>query len=176
MRPQLTALFILTVSTSNIYGQKQPPNQPTAAVSPLANNGAPNCIGMFLNTTGLVCSSLSQSVYQGNPSVSIGLPATNYGALTLVGNVPNGDAAGMALHNAGGGAGESVSLDMYNTPFNGGIPQAKIKAIDDGAYSDHLTFSTKTPGAGSNPVAERVRIGWILSGNPVSLAGPLKFQ
>ena len=66
----------------------------------------------------------------------------------------------MALCNAGGGGGASVSLDLYNTAFNGGIPQAKIKAIDDGNYSDHLTFWTKTPGAGGNPVTEKLRITW----------------
>ena len=80
------------------------------------------------------------------------------GAMTLIGNVPYNDAAGMALYNVGGGPGASVSLDMYNTPFNSGIPQAKIKSVDDGAYSDHLTFWTKIPGAGANPLAERLRI------------------
>src|SRR5580700_3822133 len=129
-----------------------------AGFSPLANNGTPNCIGMFSNATDLICAAMSQSIYQGNPAVSIGSPTTYLGAMTLVGNVPSGDAAGMALYNAGGGGGASVSLDMYNTPFNSGIPQAKIKAIDDGAYSDHLTFWTKTPGGPSNAVAERLRI------------------
>jgi hypothetical protein len=44
------------------------------------------------------------------------------------------------------------------TPFNGGIPQATNKAVDDGAYSDHLTFWTKTPGGVGNSVAEKLRI------------------
>ena len=98
-------------------------------------------------------------MFQGNPAVSIGLRCRPYlGAMTLVGNVPFGDAAGMAIYNAGGGPGASVSLDMYNTPFNSGIPQAKIKAVDDGNYSDHLTFWTKSPGAPGNPVTEKLRI------------------
>jgi hypothetical protein len=104
-----------------------------------------DCVGMFSNSTNLVCSALTQGAFQGNPAVSIGALATYYGAMTLVGNVPLGDAAGMALYNAGGGGGASVSLDLYNTSYNGGIPQAKIKAIDDGNYSDHLTFWTSSP-------------------------------
>jgi hypothetical protein len=129
----------------------------TAGLSPLANIGVPNCIGMFSNTTDLICSTITQNTYAGNPAVSVGGTAT-LGALTLIGNVPNSDAAGMALYNQGAGGGASVSLDMYNTPYNGGIPQAKIKAIDDGNYSDHLTFWTKIPGSGNNAVTEKVRI------------------
>jgi len=120
---------------------------------------------------------MNQSVFQGNPAVSIGAPATYYGAMTLVGNVPFGDAAGMALYNAGGGGGASVSLDLYNTSINGGIPQAKIKAIDDGNYSDHLTFWTKVPGGPNNAVAERVRItsnGNVGIGTTTPTLGPLQ--
>jgi hypothetical protein len=78
--------------------------------------------------------------------------------LTFIGNAPFSDAPGIAMYNKGAGAGASVSLDFYNTPYNGGIPQAKVKALDDGAYSDHLTFWTKVPGASGNPVTEKMRI------------------
>ncbi len=97
------------------------------------------------------------SVYDNGTSVSVGGIA-NLGAVTFVGNVPFGDTAGIALFNEGGGANASVSLDFYNTIVNSGIPQAKLKALDDGNYSDHLTFWTKTPGAPGNAVAERMRI------------------
>ena len=70
---------------------------------------------MFSNTTDLICSTIRQSTYAGNPAVSVGGTA-NLGALMLIGNVRNSDAAGMALYNQGAGAGASVSLDMYNTP------------------------------------------------------------
>jgi hypothetical protein len=130
----------------------------TQSLSPLVSSGSPGCIGQFVNSTDLICAAINQSVFQGNPAVSVGSPTSYLGALTMVGNVASGDAAGMALYNAGGGGGASVSLDMYNTSFNGGIPQAKIKAIDDGAYSDHLTFWTKTPGGPGNAVTEKVRI------------------
>ena len=146
-------------------------------IAPLANSGTPGCIGLFVNATDLNCSAMNQSVFQGNPAVSIGAPTTYYGAMTLVGNVPFGDAAGMALYNAGGGGGASVSLDLYNTSINGGIPQAKIKAIDDGNYSDHLTFWTKVPGGPNNAVAERLRItssGNVGIGTNNPTLGPLQ--
>lgn len=77
---------------------------------------------MFLNSTDLTCSAINQSTYVGNPAVLVGETASScptasqctLGALTLIGNVPGNDAAGMALYNAGGGGGASVSLDMYN--------------------------------------------------------------
>ena len=132
------------------------------------SNGTPGCIGVFSDLTDLVCS----TIFQIGNAVSVGGTAS-LGALTLIGNAPNSDAPGMALYNQGAGAGASVSLDMYNTPFNGGIPQAKIKAIDDGNYSDHLTFWTKTPGGPSNAVTEKVRItsfGYVGIGTPTPLA------
>jgi hypothetical protein len=126
---------------------------PTGGAKPQVASGTSGYLGVFTNGTDLGNSVL----YQTGNTISIG-GTTSLGAMTLIGNVPLGDAAGMALYNQGGGGGASVSLDMYNTYANGGIPQAKIKAIDDGAYSDHLTFLTKNPGAAGNPVAERMRI------------------
>lgn len=126
-------------------------------VLPQTTSGFANCIGLFVNTTDLACSAMNQSTYLLNPAVSIGGPAF-LGIFTVIGNAPSADAPGLALYNSGGGANASVSLDMYNTSFNSGIPQAKIKAIDDGSYSDHLTFWTKNPGVPGNAVAERMRI------------------
>jgi Chaperone of endosialidase len=126
----------------------------TAAAAPRVIAGTGNYIAMFTDSN----SDLGNSnIYDVNGQISVGGTAM-LGAMTLIGNVPNGDAPGMALYNHGGGAGASVSLDMYNTFANAGIPQAKIKALDDGAYSDHLTFWTKNPGTQFNPVMERMRI------------------
>jgi Chaperone of endosialidase len=125
-----------------------------AAAAPPVIAGTRNYLAMFTDSN----SDLGNSdIYDVNGQISVGGTAM-LGAMTLIGDVPSGDAAGMALYNRGGGAGASVSLDMYNTSANAGIPQAKIKALDDGAYSDHLTFWTKSPGTQFNPVVERMRI------------------
>jgi hypothetical protein len=125
MRIYNTCVTAVTLSLCFVAGVEA---QRTAGLLPLANSGTPGCIGMFLNSTNLVCSAMNQGTFQGNLAVSIGAQTTYYGAMTLVGNVPFGDAAGMALYNAGGGGGASVSLDLYNTASNSGIPQAKIKS------------------------------------------------
>jgi hypothetical protein len=175
----ITVTFCLSF-VAGLEAQQAPANSVPAVgavISPLANNGVTNCIGMFTNSTDLGCSAMNQGSYQGNPAVSIGTPTTFLGAMTLVGNVPGNDAAGMALYNAGGGGGASVSLDFYNTASNGGIPQAKIKAIDDGNYSDNLTFWTKSPGGPTNQVFERVRItsnGNVGIGTNNPTLGPLQ--
>jgi hypothetical protein len=126
---------------------------PVGGVKADATSGTPGYLGVFTNGTDLGNSVL----YQSGNTISIG-GTSSPGAMMLIGNVPSGDTAGMALYNSGGGGVSSVSLDMYNTYANGGIPQAKIKALDDGAFSDHLTFWTKNPGAQTNPVSERMRI------------------
>jgi hypothetical protein len=115
--------------------------------------GTPGYLGVFTNSTDLG----NSVVFQSGNTISVG-GTSSLGAMTLIGNVPSGDASGMVLYNTGGGGGSSVSLDMYNTGANGGIPQAKIKAIDDGDFSDNLTFWTKIPGAAGNPVSEKMRI------------------
>ena len=152
-------------------------NVSAASLSPLANSGTASYLGVFTNSTDLT----SSAIYQAGNTVIIG-GTTSLGAMTLIGNVPGNDAPGMALYNQGGGGGASASLDFYNTSINGGIPQAKIKAVDDGNYSDHLVFLTKTPGGPGNPVTERVRItssgnvgiGTTTPGGKLEVAGVLK--
>jgi hypothetical protein len=53
----------------------------------------------------------------------------------------------------------------------------RLKAIDDGNYSDHLTFWTKTPGGPGNAVTEKVRItstGNVGIGTTNPSLGPLQ--
>jgi hypothetical protein len=117
-----------------------------------------SCAAVFTGTTTENCSALNQQSTANNSPVSVGAPVSYYGAMTMTGNVAYGDAPGMALYNAGGGTSASVSLDFYTTSFNNSIPQAKIKSIDDGNYSNNLTFWTKMPGSPANGVAEVMRI------------------
>jgi len=126
--------------------------------------GNPLVERMRINSSGNVGINTTNPTYklEVNSSAVIGAGAQstmpNTGALYLTGNNPSGDVAGLVLYNAGGGGGASVSVDFYNTTGHSNIPQAKIKAIDDGASSDHLIFLTKTPGSGSNPLVEKMRI------------------
>jgi hypothetical protein len=59
----------------------------------------------------------------------------------------------------GGGSNNGGSIN-FNL-INAGVPDAlttQIKVIDDGAYRQHLTFLTKTSGAASSGMSERMRI------------------
>ncbi len=97
-------------------------------------------------------------------------------------------AAGTALTqlnlvNTGGGGGAGSAIDFHTYDVAGGTtPGARISAIDDN-YSAYLAFLTKTPGAPTNGVLERMRIansgevtiggllGTTLSNNPLSVNG-----
>lgn len=173
--PQVTVSFTrpMTVGGAQMPGASSPDGAAATSVDPGVNKSTEpvvssglSAVMAFTNATttdriakfGAGGTLTDSSILDnGGRTVSIGGNA-NFGALTLIGNVPNGDAPAMALYNEGGGAGASVAIDMYNTFANGGIAQAKIKAIDDGAYSDHLTFLTKIPGGPNNALAERLRV------------------
>jgi hypothetical protein len=90
-------------------------------------------------------------------------------AKTVTGNI----GPTITLENPGGGNGAGSSIDFYY-----GSPQARIQTLDDGSYSYHFTFQTRTPGAAGNTLAERMRIasnGNVGIGNnapPVLLSFP----
>ena len=147
LAPSVIPLPIPPVSSATI-------EPPAAAAAPRVIAGTGNYLAMFTDSNGDLGNS---DIYDVNGQISVGGTAL-LGAMTLIGNVPFGDAPAMALYNQGGGAGASVSLDMYDTNVNAGIPQGKFKAIDDGSYSANLTFWTKNPGNRTNPVSERMRI------------------
>jgi hypothetical protein len=74
------------------------------------------------------------------------------------------------IQNDGGSPGASAAID-FNTyanigPGTANPSGARIMAIDDGNLSAHITFSTKSPGAVANALAERIR---ILSGGNVGI-------
>ena len=57
-----------------------------------------------------------------------------------------------------GGSGASYNFDFCSYINNSGTPTNRIACIDDGAYSGHYVFYSKTPGSDSNPLVERMRI------------------
>jgi len=64
----------------------------------------------------------------------------------------------ITVMNGGGGAGASAAIDLsgYDTGAQG--PASRIQAVDDGAASAHLVFSSKRPGALANPLVETMRL------------------
>jgi len=90
-------------------------------------------------------------------NVGIGT-ATPINKLTLY-HTSNTD--GLIIQNTTGGLGSTSNIYMATyADFVSGTLRAgsKISAIDDNAYSAHLTFSTKNPGADANALNERMRI------------------
>lgn len=74
------------------------------------------------------------------------------------------DAAGalgpvLTLMNGGGSANAGGAIDLNGYDPAGNAPSARIQSLDDGSFSSHLSFLTKNPGANTNPLAERMRIG-----------------
>ncbi|MBZ5545702.1 MAG: hypothetical protein LAO07_18835, partial [Acidobacteriia bacterium] len=64
----------------------------------------------------------------------------------------------ITLMNASGGAGAGASIDFDGYNPNTDPPTARIRSLDDGNYSSHLTFATKVSGASANALTERMRI------------------
>jgi len=78
------------------------------------------------------------------------------GRLTIYDNTPSTQTSSLALLNYGGGGGCGVSIDMYNTSANGGIPSGKIGVIDNGNYSAYMQIGVKKSGSQYNPVMPSV--------------------
>jgi hypothetical protein len=71
----------------------------------------------------------------------------------------NGGGVGpiLTLTNPGAG-GSQTAIDMNGYDPAGNPATARILSTDDGNFSSHLTFQTKTPGANTNALVERLRI------------------
>jgi hypothetical protein len=96
----------------------------------------------------------------GNTTLSAGTKDT-ISVLSLKGQLSKGIAATIVLQNSAGGAGGGGSLDFngYDVNADAGkrVPTARIQSIDDGDYSSHLGFYTKSSG-NINELRERLRI------------------
>ncbi|MGB7922523.1 MAG: hypothetical protein WCF57_04705, partial [Pyrinomonadaceae bacterium] len=94
------------------------------------------------------------------PSGNVGI-GTNDPKTMLEVSKPASNAQGgtLRISNPAGGAGSQSALEFvtYGTPV--APPVVRLLATDDGSASAHLDFQTKTPGAATNPLASRLRIG-----------------
>jgi hypothetical protein len=89
---------------------------------------------------------------------TFGDASAKLGAFTLVGDVPGGRAAGLALVNKGSGANAAISLDFY-TVLGTPTPQARILCQDASGYTDDLVILIVPPGQGDQPLMqERMRL------------------
>lgn len=81
------------------------------------------------------------------------------GQLNVFGGVDNNPGILTIQSQSGGGGNTGIYFRPYqNKTFANTAPaQATILAVD-ASYSAHLTFSTKTPGSGTNPLVERMRL------------------
>ena len=80
------------------------------------------------------------------------------GKLTIYDNTPSQQVSSIALLNYGGGGGCGVSIDMYNTSANGGIPSGRFGVIDNGNYSGYLQLQVKKSGSPNNPLLPAMNI------------------
>ena len=98
----------------------------------------------------------------------------------------SGNSVALSLINFGGGGGSYLDLtaSTYGTGYTNSAP-ATIRFVDDNAYSNSITFRTKTTGASANADVERMRItagGNLLigsatddgSGNVLQVTGGIK--
>jgi hypothetical protein len=109
----------------------------------------------YVNNAG-VTQNLVFNPIGGNIGVNNTLPEYKLHVITSSGNND-----GIAVQNTAGGSGatSNIYMETYGDLTSGvSHPGARISAIDDGAYSANMTFSTKTPGADANALTERMRI------------------
>ena len=80
----------------------------------------------------------------------------NIGGIVRI-SKPNGDLLYLHATQGGNGNAGSIAFKGYGGTDTSN-PASKISFIDDGSYSSHIAFLTKTPGADGNSLVERVRI------------------
>jgi hypothetical protein len=171
LRPNGNAGLLNQVLTSNGPGLA-PSWKNAAGAGIVAGSGTLNYVAKWTPNGTTIGNSL---IFDDGTYVGIG---TNTPMQTLqVSASPANPGMGgqLMLENAGTPfPANTVSVDFVpiGYGFSSNIPGARMMAYDDGAYSSHLIFSSKDPGASGNPLVENMRI--TSSGNVgIGTAAPL---
>jgi hypothetical protein len=96
-------------------------------------------------------------VVQNSGNVGIGTSAP-VSKLHIRSDAPARLGPSLTLMNGAGSAGAAAAIDLSGYDPGANAPAFRIQAIDDGAFSAHLSFSAKQPGASVNALAESMRI------------------
>lgn len=80
------------------------------------------------------------------------------GSLTVRRDMPGQIGPTLTLLNAPGGTGAGGAIDFNGSDPGTNDPALRVRSLDDGNSSSHLTFSTKQPGAQINQLVERLRL------------------
>ena len=133
-----------------------------------ANGAAPYAIRYNVDTAdsahghifsaGAISSPTNLMVVRGDGNVGIGTTGPET-MLHLRKDASGALGPSLTLMNGAGspGAGGSIDFDSYD-PGSSNPPGARIQSLDDGNWSSHITFQSKTSGANTNALVERMRI------------------
>ena len=128
-----------------------------AAANLVSGNGTVNSLPKWSPNGNTLANS---QVFDNGTNVGVG--TTTPAQPLHVAKALNGGMGGqLMLENSGPpNANNENSIDFVpiGWAFSSNIPGARILGDDDGAFSTTLVFSTKTPGASGNALAERMRI------------------
>lgn len=137
---------VITTGAQTIAGSK------TFSSAPLFSSFTQGSIP-FIGAGGLLSQNNASLFWDAtNGRMGVG---TNTPAAPLHISTSNGTALYLQTLTGGGTGTANILFKTYAGSAN---PSAQIGALDDGSYSSHVTFSTKTPGGDANALAERVRI------------------
>jgi hypothetical protein len=97
------------------------------------------------------------------PNVSVGIGTASPRSVLEVSVQADGGEPGpiLTLTNTGSDQSAAAAIDVntYNPPAGGTYyPSARIEALGDGNYGNHIVFLNKTWGAANNSLVERMRI------------------
>jgi len=99
----------------------------------------------------------TRMVVQANTG-NVGIGATPASKLHVRSDAPGKLGPVLTVMNGSGGAGAAAAIDLCGYDPGTQAPSLRIQAIDDGAGSAHLSFSSKQPGAQTNPLVENIRL------------------